>query len=512
MLNIGDENFIRCVNCWMLHANNKSILDHWNNGACLFYCSVCGKSFHDNIKNLRTHFTNDHGIKFRVSIKPKATPKPKPEATPSEGPTNDFPCTRCKKSFKSKKALNCHTTVYHSKPDAAANLNKVNAKGKKRIDPMVTTPSQNQEQNAHPQPQPPVIRQFKDVQVTLKKVSQTPAKPAAIDSTSYSVRKKSLDDIQVKKPDTIPTLIIRRTTRKNRTSDITVPERLDEQNNELSITKSQQPMLPPLHQPPRNVLNVARPAPQNVFTTIRPSSQTHFMSTSKQPPSSIRSTQFSANRIQPPMPTLTPFTEYIKSEPVEDISTTYDGYTYDYANGTQQSGPVPLQPVEWISTDLNQYQDGGPRLKVKNLTELQDPTQRQHPPVAPHNIGYNSTYNTPTYNNQYAPNKDYGLQIQNVQSYQAPVEPVYNQHDYAATYSGPNYVYSDGHASNMPYDVHNMQPQNPPPPPPPLLQQQQPHQQFQPHQQVAMNPPLIQEAPEYILSNAPQHGLQDYGY
>lgn len=62
MLNVDNEQYIRCVNCWMLHKNNKSILEHWNNGDCLFYCTVCGKSFHDSIKDLQPHIEQEHCI------------------------------------------------------------------------------------------------------------------------------------------------------------------------------------------------------------------------------------------------------------------------------------------------------------------------------------------------------------------------------------------------------------------------------------------------------------------
>lgn len=66
MVNLGNEKVIRCLNCWKLYPNSKSILEHWIHGRCLFYCSICGKSFHDNIKLIRDHFPDVHGIKYRI--------------------------------------------------------------------------------------------------------------------------------------------------------------------------------------------------------------------------------------------------------------------------------------------------------------------------------------------------------------------------------------------------------------------------------------------------------------
>lgn len=70
MVNLGTEKVIRCLNCWKLYPNSKSILDHWINGRCLFYCSICGESFHENIKSIRDHFPDVHGIKYRIPERP----------------------------------------------------------------------------------------------------------------------------------------------------------------------------------------------------------------------------------------------------------------------------------------------------------------------------------------------------------------------------------------------------------------------------------------------------------
>lgn len=67
MVSMGDEKCIRCLNCWKLYPNSKLILEHWVKGRCLFYCSICGKSFHENIKEIRHHFPAAHGIKYRIA-------------------------------------------------------------------------------------------------------------------------------------------------------------------------------------------------------------------------------------------------------------------------------------------------------------------------------------------------------------------------------------------------------------------------------------------------------------
>lgn len=518
MLNIGDENYIRCVNCWMLHANNKSILDHWNNGGCLFYCSICGKSFHDNIKNLSAHFLSEHGIKQRVPAKPRPGPKSKsqarleprveakpdvrpdakPEARPEakqngkpepkadESPQNIFPCSRCSRSFKSQKALNCHTTVFHDKPEAeaAAKSGKPIVKDKKRINPMVlATANQNASRAKQPSPQS-CTQQFKDV--TMKKIS-TPTN----DKSSYSVRKKSPDDIQVKKPDTVPTLIIRRTPKGNqKASESTVPECLDEQNNVLA-TSVRRPQQQQLNNVVITKLKPKPPPHRNVFTTIK-SPQNHLFPTSRsQNPTLTTQTPNKNHSItQISSPATNAYSSFIKSEPVEDISSSFDPFSFDL-NGS--SGPIPLEPVEWISTELNQY-DSMPRLKVKKLTDLQEQPQRSS--LDSHNNTMTS-YNA-TFNNQFIANKDYSdLQIQNVQqSYQAPAEPLY-------TYN-TNYAYTDPNAPNLNVSV-----------------QQDPSTMYLPNSydiqcippiNQTHQPPPITQPTEYLVQTSTQHGLPDYGY
>lgn len=66
MVPMGNNKCFRCLNCWRLYPNSQSILQHWVTGKCIFYCSICGQSFHQNPKLIRDHFPEVHGIKFKM--------------------------------------------------------------------------------------------------------------------------------------------------------------------------------------------------------------------------------------------------------------------------------------------------------------------------------------------------------------------------------------------------------------------------------------------------------------
>lgn len=66
MVPVGTEKHFRCLNCWRLHPNSQSILEHWTTGKCLHYCSICGQSFHENPKLIREHFMVAHKIRYKV--------------------------------------------------------------------------------------------------------------------------------------------------------------------------------------------------------------------------------------------------------------------------------------------------------------------------------------------------------------------------------------------------------------------------------------------------------------
>lgn len=74
MVPMGNNKCFRCLNCWRLYPNSQSILQHWVTGKCIFYCSICGQSFHQNPKLIRDHFPEVHGIKFKMPNSSSAPP------------------------------------------------------------------------------------------------------------------------------------------------------------------------------------------------------------------------------------------------------------------------------------------------------------------------------------------------------------------------------------------------------------------------------------------------------
>lgn len=66
MVPMGNQKCFRCLNCWRLHPDSQSILEHWVSGKCLHYCSICGLSFHHNPKLIRSHFPEVHGIRYKL--------------------------------------------------------------------------------------------------------------------------------------------------------------------------------------------------------------------------------------------------------------------------------------------------------------------------------------------------------------------------------------------------------------------------------------------------------------
>ncbi|KAL5285422.1 hypothetical protein ACFFRR_007255 [Megaselia abdita] len=77
---IQDKKCIRCLNCWKLFYDNKSILDHWSDSKCEYFCIVCGKEFPTSPRMLREHMPAAHKISFK-SVKKILTNKPVRTAT-----------------------------------------------------------------------------------------------------------------------------------------------------------------------------------------------------------------------------------------------------------------------------------------------------------------------------------------------------------------------------------------------------------------------------------------------
>lgn len=72
---IQDKKCIRCLNCWKLFYDNKSILDHWSDSKCEYFCIICGKEFPTSPRMLREHMPAAHRISFK-SVKRILTNKP----------------------------------------------------------------------------------------------------------------------------------------------------------------------------------------------------------------------------------------------------------------------------------------------------------------------------------------------------------------------------------------------------------------------------------------------------
>lgn len=114
VVKLGSESCIRCLNCWKLYPNGKSTLEHWNNGKCLFYCSICGKSFHDNIKSIRDHFPEEHGIRYRIPERPaKLTVK---ELMQKRAEQAAATCPICNLTFANRYAKNSHMRMHKRDP------------------------------------------------------------------------------------------------------------------------------------------------------------------------------------------------------------------------------------------------------------------------------------------------------------------------------------------------------------------------------------------------------------
>lgn len=113
MVNLGTEKCIRCLNCWKLYPNSKAILEHWVNGKCLFYCSICGESFHDNIKSIREHFPHAHGIRYRIPERPvKLSAQELHEQKMNQAQAT---CPVCNLIFANKFAKNSHMRLHKKK-------------------------------------------------------------------------------------------------------------------------------------------------------------------------------------------------------------------------------------------------------------------------------------------------------------------------------------------------------------------------------------------------------------
>ncbi|XP_055902853.1 zinc finger protein 652-like [Eupeodes corollae] len=153
LIMVEEKKCIRCLNCWRIFADNKSILQHWSDGECDFFCQICGKEFATSPKMLREHIPAAHGISYRSSkilrpislscprkplkiekspCKPTKSPiktepslqrsKPSPTKTKADKPVPNgsllvkVACSICLKVFANFKARNSHMRAHKHPP------------------------------------------------------------------------------------------------------------------------------------------------------------------------------------------------------------------------------------------------------------------------------------------------------------------------------------------------------------------------------------------------------------
>ncbi|XP_031631637.1 uncharacterized protein LOC116345957 [Contarinia nasturtii] len=485
MLNLEDEQYIRCVNCWQLHTTNKGILDHWNNGACMFFCTICGKSFHDNIKDLKPHFENEHGIKYRSMFLPtnirqmaakttttdideKVETAKKPELakkstthtgkkpvklTINPNALGEFQCKECSKSFKSHKAYRAHHTLVHGGKHYLINKKRSGTQKQKMIGETVINPMA---------------------------LINAPTKSGKHQKTLGKKLKKRTNEAVMK-------TIIRK-----------APKRPPPP---ISLTN------PPPLQPARKVTE-----PKSIETLIKTSTSSleaavnhHNKEVSQD--QTVSSTFLASSSICAE--------DDVQIKPELDLDQSIDEYSNSYIDTSVQScnGWVHLSPqydnvdVGWNQNMVDPYLDMSPRLKVKDLTDLQNPRQQCYPvdtqgyhqqqqPQQPPPLHQMQPLQSAQHTNSLykdtqplimpSPNMT-DLQIQNVQSYQ-PQPPPQTYVEYSCVNNMNSSMNLPGHGmctSNL-YEMHIS--------PAPQVQSTQ----------------LIN--PVFLLPSNSSHAVQDYHY
>lgn len=346
MLKIDNDNFIRCVNCAELHPNNKSILDHWNNGECIFYCWLCGKSFHDEkIKEMDSHFQTEHGIKRCDPLEVKRV-----EAKVNkEQPSAENACKLCNRTFSNRQALSTHLTMTHErklslpKEISAINQERKKIGSRKTVNPMALANkiADAMGQNRRPSSTSTATSSVKNVKKPINKVLHQ--KPVA----SNAPKKVSQLVQPIKKK------------KSKKSKPIHVLGKLPAQvMSNLNV-------------------NIKRVRPQ---LETQPKSNPDVSSTTDHP---------YAN-------------QFIKSEPIDDFSAINDG---------EMAMSMPNTYENWDQR-IDSSIDTSPRLKVKNLIDLQAPSQL-------FSLDTHSFVQTQPQKDQLIMSNGNvsGLQIQNVQSY-----------------------------------------------------------------------------------------------
>lgn len=414
MLKIDQDNFIRCVNCAKLHPNNKSILDHWNNGECVFYCWLCGISFHDEkIKDLDSHFQTEHGIKRLDPLEVKRV-EAKVNKT-KEQPSVDNACKLCNRIFCNRQALSTHLTMSHerkmSQPKEMSAINQERKKigSRKTVNPVA------------------LANKIADAMV------QNPGT-----STATSSGKKVKRSIN--KP------LYNKLVASNVPKKVTQPAK--------PMKKKKPKKSKPIHalgKLPAQVIS-------NLNVTIK-----RVRTQPETPPKS--NPDVSSTTDHPYV------TQFIKSEPIDD---------YAAINDTEMDISVPDTYENWDQR-IDSSIDTSPRLKVKNLTDLQAPSQL-------FSLDTHSFVQTQPQKDQLIMSNGNvsGLQIQNVQSYHThtmTLQQPYSNANYSCINGNSNLL--DGIQSSLcPPNLYEMQPMS--------------------HATQAQNNQLIN--PVYLLQQSSSHG------
>lgn len=438
MLNVEDKRFIRCVNCWMLHTNNKSILDHWNKGACLFYCSICGIDFHDNIKDLQPHFQNEHGIKFDAL---NATRYSKKMVSPLSVQTMlTDQLLSDKKQVLGKKPILGKTPILDKKPI----LIKKQISDKKPVltaQPSEKSPIQNkiaQPNKKAPTPDKmPEInapldlldeyrcelcnRKFKHrrayrVHYTLKhKHTELVANTQLSDAIIKTKIEKVDNEINPMNmiPISIPNLVHKKIVKKakKRTNEAVMKTVIRKAPKKITVTMpTKKKPLQKLAEPITSIVDQSIVQPNTSDMTV-PAVASVSSTVSESVHSSEVSQDQTVSSTYIPTPSVSHISDFdiIKPEPelIEEFSNNY--VELGQCNGWSH---MPSQYDSWTQNIIEPF-ESSPRLKVKDINDLQDPRQRHtqnYVPMESQCYAQNSVI-MPSQNTS-------GLQIQNVQSYQ----------------------------------------------------------------------------------------------
>ncbi|XP_013100011.2 uncharacterized protein LOC106082187 [Stomoxys calcitrans] len=116
---VNNEKNIRCLNCWQVFRDNKSILHHWSSSDCFYYCFICSKEFPHSPKLLREHMPMTHGITFRSIMKQffanRTTPTVKMSIIQQQQPTSSWRMPSQQSELRPMHPININVKPPHKK-------------------------------------------------------------------------------------------------------------------------------------------------------------------------------------------------------------------------------------------------------------------------------------------------------------------------------------------------------------------------------------------------------------